>query len=247
MIYLSEHFYSIQGEGKFSGVPSIFLRLGGCNLKCEGFQTEYLVNGESRVGCDSFYSVDKYFKESWHTISKLDDLIVVLSQYPEHVKDIVLTGGEPLIYSNNTLFIQFINHLKKHEYRITIETNGTVELQEREIFKDITYSIALKLSNSGEDFNKRFNLNAINSIINISKNCFFKFTIDELSIKSGIGSEIERINKIFHTVPIYCMPIGKDLNELEQNSESVVNFCLDKGYVYSDRLHIRIWHGKKGC
>jgi len=246
VVYLSEHFYSIQGEGKFSGVPSIFFRFGGCNLRCEGFKTEYTIDSIKKFGCDSFYSVDQGFKNSWQTINRLDDFLSILSQYPKGVKDIILTGGEPLIYADNPIFIDFIKYLKEEDYRITIETNGTIEPQNIDIFRDINYSIALKLSNSGENFNKRFNLDAIHSIINLSKDSFFKFTIDRDSIKKGIGMEIERIHKTFPNTPIYCMPIGKDEKELEENGESVVNLCLERGYIYSDRIHIRIWNGKRG-
>ncbi len=246
MIYLVEHFYSIQGEGKYMGFPSLFFRFGGCNLQCQGFQTEYSINKEVKLGCDSFYSVDSYFKEEWQQIDKVETLITIIKSYPHNIKHIVFTGGEPLIYANNPIFLQFIQYLNKSDFYITIETNGTVELHNREEFKSLTYSIAIKLSNSGEEYSKRINLKALQSLIQLSDNIFFKFTIDKNSILNNINSEIQEIHNLFPNIPIYCMAIGKNLDELETNSRYVVQFCLDNGYMYSDRLHIRLWNGKRG-
>jgi len=246
-IYLVEHFYSIQGEGKYSGVPSIFLRFGGCNLNCAGFGTEYEVDGEIKVGCDSYYAVDKNFSKEWKVLTTILDIQEILTQYPSRVSDIVITGGEPLIFANSPLFGAILTYLKLKNFRITIETNGTMAVPEKDEFKDITYSIALKLSNSKENFNKRFNIDSIHSIIDISQNCFFKFTIDNASIRKGITFEIIKTMKFFPEIPIYCMPVGNTRQELEENSEGVVKVCLDQGYIYSDRLQTRIWDNKKGC
>jgi organic radical activating enzyme len=247
MIYIAEHFYSIQGEGKYSGVPSIFLRFGGCNLRCEGFNVSYKIEEKSRIGCDSFYAVDRDFSNSWQKIEKLIDIKNILSRYPQFVKDIVLTGGEPLVYAKNPLFIEILKFLKESGFRVTVETNGTIFLDDFEEFKGITYSIALKLANSEEEFNKRFILDAINSILDKSEDIFFKFTIDKTSIKKGIAFEIKKIARFFPETKIYCMPVGKNREELNENSEAVLELCLKEGYFYSDRLQVRIWNDKKGC
>jgi 7-carboxy-7-deazaguanine synthase len=247
MLYLAEHFYSIQGEGKYSGSPSIFLRFGGCNLQCEGFKVSYKIDGEERFGCDSFYAVDRGFSSNWRAINEIDEITKILSSYPDFVKDIVITGGEPLIYAKDLLFLSILRVLKERDFRITIETNGTIQIEQRDEFKDTVFAIALKLSNSGEEFGKRFILDAIQSIISNSKDSFFKFSVDKLHIDKGLSYEIQKIGRFFPESDIYCMPIAKNREELEENSEAVIKLCLKEGYKYSDRLQIRIWNDKKGC
>ena len=246
-ISIVEHFYSIQGEGPLSGVPSVFIRFGGCNLRCEGFKTEYSLNKIKKIGCDSYYAVDQGFSENWREINRVEDILEIIFSYPVgRFKDIVITGGEPLIYAENRIFLEMLSYLKKHNFRITIETNGTIYLKDRDEFKDIKYSIALKLSNSGEEFNKRFNIYSIHSIINKSKDCYFKFTLDNSAILKGTTFEVIKISKFFPDVPIYCMPVGATREEIDLNSQAVVKLCLNQGFIYSDRLQVRIWNGKKG-
>ena len=96
MIYLVEHFYSIQGEGRYVGVPSLFFRFGGCNMRCEGFGcTQVAPTGKSIVGCDTVYAVNREnFAANWVEINEVQQLLNVLDQYelPKNV-DMVLTGG----------------------------------------------------------------------------------------------------------------------------------------------------------
>ena len=111
MLYLVEHFYSIQGEGKYTGAPSLFFRFGGCNMKCEGFGCiESAPDGSDVLGCDTVYAVNKeHFLKNWIPINAVEELLNILELYelPGAV-DIVLTGGEPLIYANDKIFTQFI-------------------------------------------------------------------------------------------------------------------------------------------
>lgn len=95
-----EIFYSIQGEGFYSGKPAIFVRLGGCDVGC--------------VWCD--------VKESWneedHPFLTIDEILKELSQYP--CQTLIITGGEPLMYDLSEL----TSRLKSAGYRLHIETSG---------------------------------------------------------------------------------------------------------------------------
>lgn len=99
---VNEIFYSIQGEGYFTGTPSVFIRLSGCNLRCNF--------------CDTEHQSYKEYTE--------DEIINEIAKYP--TKHIVITGGEPLLQLNSS----FIEKLHNAEKFVQIETNGTISINE---------------------------------------------------------------------------------------------------------------------
>ena len=251
MIYLVEHFYSIQGEGKYTGSPSLFLRFGGCNMKCEGFGCkEISSDGTEILGCDTVYAVNKeHFLKNWIPINRVEDLLNTLDIYelPDGV-DVVLTGGEPLIYANEEVFIEFLEELHKKGHRICFETNGSldVDFKKYPIYKECIFALSVKLSNSGESLRKRINGDVIYSLASNSKEVFFKFSIDADSINMALEDEIDSILIHSPMTKVYCMPLGDNKTEIEVNTEPLIEFCKAKGYNFSDRLHIRVWNTEKG-
>lgn len=251
LIYLVEHFYSIQGEGKYTGTPSLFFRFGGCNMKCEGFACEETApDGTKVVGCDTVYAVNKeHFSHSWIPIKSSKELLGILNLYelPRHV-DIVLTGGEPLIYAQDEIFVEFLNGLHLKGHTITFETNGSIDVdfEKYPIYKKCVFALSVKLSNSNETLNKRVKGDVIYSLATNAKEAFFKFSIDADSIDLGLEDEIEDIIVHSPKTKVYCMPLGGSKVEVEANTEPLIEFCKAKGYNFSDRLHIRIWDQNKG-
>lgn len=251
MLYLVEHFYSVQGEGAYVGTPSLFFRFGGCNMTCEGFGcTQELENGSVIKGCDTIYAVDKEnFSHTWVEITKLEQLMNIFEQYelPENV-DTVITGGEPLINIRDEVFISFVDMLVKNNHRVTFETNATIspDFEKYPFFKECTYALSVKLSNSLESYNKRIKANIISSIVTNAKDSFFKFSIDPDSIDASLDDEIEEIVSFGYGAKIYCMPVAQDKQELEKNTPALIEYCKDKGYNFSDRLHMRVWDKEKG-
>ena len=240
MISVSEIFYSLQGEGRYAGSHSVFVRLGGCNLVCPGF-------GDG--GCDSYYAVSGKYKESW-TAMDADSLIA------EHKKAMrfeyahtVITGGEPTLWFSNSDFMEFATYLYEMGHNVTVETNGSREIDfSFEPYRSFVYSLSVKLSNSGEPEDKRVNIGALKAFT-ANADYFFKFVLDEEFIKSGAAKkEIDEILEAVGVLPeaVYCMPLGADREGLAENAKAVFEFCLANGYSYSDRLHIRIFDKKKG-
>ena len=109
---VNEIFYSLQGEGLFSGTPAVFLRLSGCNLKCPFCDTQH----------------EQYTEMSEQEITKQ------VSKYP--TRHIVITGGEPSLQLNDEL----IHRLHRQGFYIQIETNGTRPLPEEEPVDWVTCS-----------------------------------------------------------------------------------------------------------
>jgi organic radical activating enzyme len=154
-IKVAELFYSIQGEGRYMGVPSVFLRTFGCNFKCSGFgmpkgelSEEYLkVSPEHyteygqlplvSTGCDSYASWDPRFKHLSPLMdtSAIADAIVDTLPYKEwRDEHLVITGGEPLLGWQRA-YPDLLSHPKMAGLKeITFETNGTQKLTDE--FKD---------------------------------------------------------------------------------------------------------------
>jgi organic radical activating enzyme len=251
MIYLVEHFYSIQGEGKFVGTPSLFFRFGGCNMRCEGFGCkEVAPDGVEVVGCDTVYAVNKeHFSKLWVPIASHYELLKVLDLYElPCAVDIVLTGGEPLIYANDAVFVAFLEALHQKGHRITFETNGSlaVDFVKYPIYKECIFALSVKLQNSLEPLNKRLRGDVIFTIAKNAKEAFFKFSIDRDSIDIALEDEIDSITQHAQNISVYCMPLGGNKADVEANTEPLIEFCKAKGYNFSDRLHIRIWDENKG-
>ncbi len=240
MLSLVESFYSFQGEGKFVGSPSIFIRFGGCNLGCAGFGVRI---GEL-IGCDSLRAVDrKHFEHTWE---KVDDLVFVINNYIENLDfkpDIVFTGGEPLLHLQNPTLLKALEHFQDH--RVTFETNATIEIdfEKFPIYKDVLFAMSVKLENSGEKETKRINHDAIKKIVENTKNSFFKFVLNKKDINTN---EIKKITKDYPDTPIYCMPMGQTAKELSKNDKQVAQLCIQNGYNYTDRIHIRLWDNEEG-
>ena len=145
-IKVAELFYSIQGEGRYMGVPSVFLRTFGCNFKCQGFgmprgelsneaenidptqYTEYKALPLVSTGCDSYASWDPRFKHLSPLLStdSIADAIVDTLPYKEwRDEHLVITGGEPLLGWQRA-YPALLDHPKmKGLKEITFETNGT--------------------------------------------------------------------------------------------------------------------------
>jgi len=253
-LYLVESFYTIQGEGKFAGFNSIFFRFGGCNLRCKGFKTEIIspVSGKKIIGCDSIRAVDKEFIGEWIKIESRKQFKNILNSYLKNLNfkpHIVFTGGEPLLFYKDRSFYKFIKYLVKKNFTITIETNSTIYIDFKKFpfYKNVIFAMGVKLSNSNEDVKNRLKPKAIKNLVKNSDGSFFKFVLDRDLIKNQKAKfEISKIVAEFPKTKIYCMPLGDTSKELEKHDKTVVEFCKKNGYIYMDRLHIRLWQNKKG-
>jgi len=152
-IKLSELFYSIQGEGRYMGVPSVFLRTFGCNFKCQGFgmprgelstEADELAEVHAlypypkyetlplvSTGCDSYASWHPDFKELSpvvETTGIVDRIMEILPHQRWQDEHLVITGGEPLLGWQRA-YPELLDHANMAGLKeITFETNGTQKL-----------------------------------------------------------------------------------------------------------------------
>jgi organic radical activating enzyme len=148
-IKIAELFYSIQGEGRYMGVPSVFLRTFGCNFKCAGFgmprgelseeannvdprkYTDYKMLPLVSTGCDSYASWDPRFKDLSPLLTTdaiVERIMEILPHGEWRDEHLVITGGEPLLGWQKQ-YPDLLKHPKMHGLKeITFETNGTMNL-----------------------------------------------------------------------------------------------------------------------
>lgn len=124
-----EIFKSIDGEGKRAGLPTTFLRLAGCNLRCAYCDTSYAFD----VSCAKDMSVDKIIEE-------LKD---------KGISSITITGGEPLIHPHISTLLAELN--KTHMFDINVETNGTIDPSKYHELEDVWFTVDYKCPSSGEE------------------------------------------------------------------------------------------------
>ena len=120
---LTEIFYSLQGEALTSGLPTIFIRLTGCPLRCTYCDTTYSFSGGERWG--------------------LDDIMAHIAQYP--CKRVCVTGGEPLAQPNAIALMQ---RLLEAGYEISLETAGALSVAD--VPRSVSKVMDLKTPSSGE-------------------------------------------------------------------------------------------------
>ena len=263
-LLISSDFYSVQGEGISTGIPSYFVRLGNCNLTCgmsrlftnnllkqknledgEVFKGDLEQEGKATWTCDStsqwlWRGEEKEFQyliDRW----KEQDIYQNILDGTIHI---IWTGGEPTIKGHQEAITNFLFHLhdiegwNKPPYN-EIETNGTIVIEDS-LFKLLhQINCSPKLANSGMTEKQRINPEAIKRIMS-HNNYQFKFVVStEDDIKEMFDTYVNPFNIPLKNV--VCMP---GMDSQDQYHERT-NFILEMGKKYRfralSRLHISAW------
>jgi 7-carboxy-7-deazaguanine synthase len=226
---VSEIFYSLQGEGKLTGVPSVFVRASGCNLRC--------------AWCDTPYA-------SWHPEGETLTVPQILDAVRRHpARHAVLTGGEPMIMPD---LRDLCTGLKASGHHITIETAATV-------FDDVPLDLASlspKLSNSTphdrEDGRfaaaherQRLNVPVIQRFIDTAPDFQLKFVVSGEQDLVEIRTLLDQLNG-WSPADVQLMPEGTDADTLNSRAGWIGDVCKREGFRFCPRLHVHLYGNKRG-
>jgi len=228
---ISEIFFSVQGEGRLTGVPSVFVRTSGCNLRCRW--------------CDTPYA-------SWNpegTEMSLEEILREVNSHP--ARHVVVTGGEPMIARGMPDLLQALRDAGKH---ITIETAGTVPPQG--VTCDLA-SLSPKLRNStpppdqfGAAWTQRHDDTRFQPAV-IRDWCAnydhqLKFVVASEEDIAEIESLLAQLGSNTPPENILLMPEGRTLDEIRSRALNLVDWCKARGWRYCPRLHIELFGNKRG-
>jgi 7-carboxy-7-deazaguanine synthase len=239
-----EIFYSIQGEGKSIGMPSIFVRTSLCNLHCVWCDTDYTWNWEGTPFAhsnDGQPGYHKFKKKDWQKKFSIQQVIETLEKTP--CRRVIWTGGEPMMQQE--AITQIMEHLQKIDpvWHFEVETNGTYLSDSQFDTLMHQYNVSPKLSNSNNPTRLRDKPKPMLWFAQNPK-ANFKFVVSN-------DQDITEIKELIHKYQItqnriWLMPQTTGRISLEQLRQQVVQLCLEHGWNYSDRLHVQIWDTKKG-
>lgn len=220
---IAEIFYSIQGEGKLAGVPSVFVRSSGCNLRCSW--------------CDTPYT-------SWKPEGSEMAVAEILDRVRGFgAKHAVITGGEPMIARGVGELSQGLREAGMH---ISIETAGTVYTP---VECDLM-SISPKLKNStpegewaAQHDKLRIRIDVLRQLMDV---CDYqlKFVVSRLEDIGEIRDIVSRTRAA--TSQVILMPEGTDPVRLREKAVWIAELCKTEGVRYGPRLHVDIWGDRRG-
>lgn len=222
---IAEVFYSVQGEGSLVGIPSVFVRVSGCNLRC--------------AWCDTPYA-------SWRPEGRKQSVAEILSEtrrFP--ARHVVLTGGEPMIFPE---IVTLTEQLRKLALHITVETAGTAWAP---VACDLM-SISPKLASStprqplhwrARHERLRIQPEVLRRLIS-AYDYQLKFVVVSPRDLPEIEELIRRIGADHGKVVL--MPEGVAAATLRRRGRWLTEICKQEGFRFSPRLQIELWGNRRG-
>jgi 7-carboxy-7-deazaguanine synthase len=224
---ISEIFYSIQGEGMLAGVPSVFLRTSGCNLRC--------------TWCDTPYT-------SWTPEGEELQLGAILADVRKRwATHVVVTGGEPMIQPD---IVRLTERLKDFGLHITIETAGTVY---HTVACDLM-SISPKLANSTPTRREGGKWAAQHDKLRYQPEVLKRLMAEYPYQLKFVVSEAEDLVEIEAILTetgadrsrVVLMPEGISPEAIYEKSKWLVEICKRERFRYGPRLHIDLFGNQRG-
>ena len=229
---IAEIFHSIQGEGLLLGVPSVFVRTSGCNLRCRW--------------CDTPYA-------SWNPEGEELGIPEIMERVRAYnCPHVVLTGGEPMVASGIEVLAAA---LRTEGFHITIETAGTIA--PGEIACDLA-SLSPKLANSTPGLEQagpwserhestRLQPDVIRQWL-IRGPCQLKFVVSQVEDLPEVEELLNEVGAVtgFTRDRVLLMPEGTDVETLRERGPLLAEMCLEHGFRFAPRIQIELYGNTKG-
>jgi 7-carboxy-7-deazaguanine synthase len=242
-----EIFRSIQGEGRLTGVESIFVRTSGCNLRCWWCDTPYASwapEGEDLSVAEILEQID--FVQQLPRPVFLSSQISPAASPAAAVNHVVLTGGEPMLFAE---LIPLTAALRQQHYHITVETSGTLYLP---VACDLM-SISPKLSNStpplepdprpAERHARQRHAPEVVRRLLAEYDCQLKFVVDCPADCSEVEAYLADFPEI-DSARVLLMPQGADPAALSEKAAWLAPYCAVRGWTFCPRRQIE-WFGSQ--
>lgn len=228
---ISEIFHSLQGEGQLAGVPSVFVRTSGCNLRCNW--------------CDTPYA-------SWHpegTPREVGEIVAEVAKF--NARHVVLTGGEPMIAPG---IHELAAALRARGHHLTIETAATVP--PRGIACDLA-SLSPKLAHSAPDARLddtwrrkhaelRWQPAVVAEWIATMPDYQLKFVVSREADVAELELMLAETGRAIPPAKVLLMPEGITVEALRSRAGWLGELCKARGYRYAPRLHIELYGNRRG-
>ena len=212
-----EIFYSIQGEGRLAGVPSVFVRTAGCGLRCKW--------------CDSGYAHDPQAGDEM----SIAQILEAANKW-QASRHVVITGGEPFLQAE---LAELTQAFKAAGWHITIETAG---VEHREGVRCDLMSISPKLANSGMAAAMKPEI--IRELI-AEYDYQLKFVIDHTDDVNEVEQLLSKLGEVDKT-RVMLMPQARRKAEYVEKAEMVAELCMEHGFVFCSRLQVLLWGEDRG-
>jgi 7-carboxy-7-deazaguanine synthase len=222
---IAEIFHSIQGEGRLAGVPSVFVRTSGCNLRC--------------WFCDTPYT-------SWHPEGEERALASVYDEVAGYgCRHVVITGGEPMLVRD---VVPLTHSLRAAGHHITIETAGTVDLPVEADLMSVSPKLAGSTPADGRwaarHEARRHRPEVIRRLIR-DYEYQLKFVIDEPDDVADVVNWLTEF-PILPAECVYLMAQATDRDQLREKSRWLAEIVKSHGWRLSPRLHVELWGNTRG-
>ena len=241
-----EIFFTVQGEGRQVGRPSVFVRSSLCNLHCRWCDTDYTWNWEGtpflhdRAG-ESGYT--KYRKEDQIIEVSVEEVAEKAASFS--CPHFVFTGGEPLLHEEDWIGLMRQLEMRFEEPAPTfeLETNGTRSPGAEFLDRITQLNVSPKLANSGVKRELRLREEVLRSLAASGK-ADFKFVV---ATEADLV-EVREVVKLANLSPdrVFLMPQGTSVEEMDERSGWLAGRCQEYGYRFTDRLHVRLFGSRRG-